>query len=68
MYTIPTITQTIIGLPQDEKHALFQIISEHAELLDKIMPGLPLIGHATGQQVLTHPLATEYTAWLNAKT
>ena len=68
MYTIPTITQTIIGLSQDEKHVLFQIISEHAELLGKIMPGLPLIGHATGQQVLTHPLATEYTAWLNAKT
>jgi len=68
MYTIPTITQTIIGLPQDEKHVLFQIISEHAGLLDKIMPGLPLIGHATGQQVLTNPLATEYTVWLNAKT
>ena len=68
MYTIPTITQTITGLPQDEKHVLFQIISEHATLLDKIMPGLPLIGHATGQQVLTHSLATEYTAWLNAKT
>jgi hypothetical protein len=29
---------------------------------------LPLIGHATGQQVLAHPLATEYTNWLNAKT
>ena len=68
MYTVPTITQTIIGLPQDEKHVLFQIISEHAALLDKIMPGFPLIGHATGQQVLTHPLATEYTVWLNAKT
>jgi hypothetical protein len=68
MYTTQTITQTIIGLPQDEKHTLFQIISDHATLLDKIMPELPLIGHATGQQVLTHPLATEYTAWLNAKT
>ena len=68
MYTIPSITQTIIELQQDEKHVLFQIIFEHATLLDKIMPGLPLIGHATGQQVLTHPLATEYTAWLNAKT
>jgi hypothetical protein len=68
MYTIPTITQTIIGLPQDEKHVLFQIIFEHAALLDKIIPGLPLIGHATGQQVLTHPLAIEYTVWLNAKT
>ena len=68
MYAIPTITQTIIGLSQDEKHALFQIIAEHAMLLDKIMPGLPLISHATGQQVLIHPLAAQYDAWLNAKT
>ena len=68
MYTTQTITQVLYGLTQAEKHTLFQIISEHAEFLDKIMPGFPLIGHATGQQVLTHPVATEYTAWLNAKT
>ena len=68
MYTTQTITQTLDTLTESEKHTLFQLISEHGELLDKIVPGLPLISHARGQQVLNHSLAAQYDAWLNAKT
>lgn len=68
MYTIQSITQAISGLSETEKHKLFQLISKHSDLFDKILPGLPLITHATGQQKLEHPLAEQYDAWLNTKT
>jgi hypothetical protein len=68
MYTNHSITQAIDGLTNTEKLALFQLIADHAVLLNKIMPGLPLISHVTGQQILTHPLAEQYDSWLNAKT
>ena len=68
MYTVQSITQSISGLSEDEKHRLFQLLTKHSNLLDKIFPDLPLIKHATGQEKLTHPLAEEYDAWLNAKT
>lgn len=68
MYTIQSITQTIAGLSQVEKQELFQLLSEHKDLLDKILPGMPLIGHIKGRQVLPHPLAEQYDAWSNTKT
>ncbi len=68
MYTIQSITQSIAELSQSEKQELFQLLSEHNKLLDKILPGVPLIGHITGQQILNHPLAEQYNAWLNTKT
>ena len=67
MYTIQTITHTLNKLTQTEKHALFKLVSENADLLEKIAPGLPLISHARGQQVSNHPLAAQYDAWLKTK-
>ena len=68
MYTIQTITHTLNRLTQTEKHALFKLVSENADLLEKIAPGLPLVSHARGQQVSNHPLAVQYDAWLHTKT
>lgn len=68
MYTIQSITQSVAGLSQSEKQELFQLLSEHSNLLDKILPGLPLIDYITGQQILNHPLAEQYNAWSNTKT
>lgn len=68
MYTIQSITQAISNLSETEKQQVFQLLSKHSSLLNKILPGLPLISHATGQQKLAHTLAEQYDAWLNAKT
>lgn len=68
MYTNQTITQAVNGLTDDEKRTLFQLITDHAALLDKIIPGLPLVGHVLGKESLVHPLAAHYNSWLNAKT
>ncbi len=68
MYTIQSITQSIAELSQGEKQELFQLLDEHKDLLDKILPGMPLISHIKGRQALLHPLAEQYDAWSNTKT
>lgn len=68
MYTTESITQAVDQLTHDEKLTLFQLITDHAMLLDKILPGLPLINHVIGKQTLTHPLAEYFNSWSNTKT
>ena len=68
MYNIQTITEAVGRLTPGETQVLFHLISDHAELFDKIIPGLPLVIHAQGKQTLDHPLAEQYNSWLNAKT
>jgi hypothetical protein len=68
MYNIETITNAVAQMNMEEKQVLFHLVSTHAELFNKIVPGLPLVIHALGQETLKHPLAEQYDAWLNAKT
>jgi hypothetical protein len=68
MYNTQTITQAIDGLTHYEKLELFELVTEHSQLLNKLIPGLPLISHVIGQEKLTHPLAKQYDAWLDTKT
>jgi hypothetical protein len=68
MYNNQTITQAINGLTDNEKLELFELITDHGKLLNKLMPGLPLISHVIGQESIAHPLAKQYDSWLDAKT
>lgn len=68
MYDTQTITEAVAKLTPGETVVLFHLISDHAALFDKILPGLPLVVHALGKQTLEHPLAETYDTWLNAKT
>ena len=67
MYDKQTITEAIGKLTATETHVLFNLVRDHADLIDKLVPGLPLIVHALGQQALDHPLTKQYDRWLNAK-
>ena len=68
MYDTQTITKAVGKLTATETQILFNLVRDHAGLIDKLVPGLPLIVHALGQQYLDHPLAEQYDRWLNAKT
>ena len=68
MYDTQTITAAVAQLTTGEKQVLFHLVSVHAELFNKLVPGLPLVVHALGQSTLEHPLAEQYDSWLNAKT
>ena len=67
MYNTQTITEAIGKLTPLETQTLFNLLRDHAGLIDKLVPGLPMIGHALGQQSLDHPLAKQYDSWLNDK-
>jgi len=68
MYDIQTITEAIGQLSPSETHKLFLLVADHAGLIEKIVPGLPLIVHALGKQTLVDPLAETYDNWLNSNT
>jgi len=68
MYNTQTITEAVGKLTATETQVLFNLVRDHAGLIDKLVPGLPLIVHAMGQQTLDHPLAKQYDRWLNAET
>jgi hypothetical protein len=68
MYNTQTITEAVGKLTATETQVLFNLVRDHAELFNKIVPGLPLVVHALGQSTLEHPLAEQYNSWLNAKT
>lgn len=68
MYTTETLTQAVMQLTATERHQLFELLTNHATLLDRLLPGLPIIMHITKQQRLDHFLAVEYDQWSNTKT
>ena len=67
MYNIETITEAVGKLTATETQILFSLVRDHAELIDKLVPELPLIVHALGQQTLDHPLAEQYDRWLTSQ-
>ena len=67
MYDTQTITEAIGKLTATETQTLFNLVRNHAGLIDKLVPGLPLIVHALGQQALDHPIAEQYAHWLTTQ-
>lgn len=68
MYTTRMLTQAVMQLSKSEREQLFELLTNHSQLLDRLLPGLPLILHVTKQQRLEHDLAEQYDQWLNTKT
>ena len=68
MYTTETLTHAVMQLSESEKKQLFELLTNYPQIIDKLMPGLPMITHVLKQQHLNHPLAAEYNQWLNTKT
>ena len=68
MYDTQTIIDAVAQLTPGETQVLFHLVSTHAELFNKIVPGLPLVMHALGHYTLDHRLAEQYESWLHAKT
>jgi hypothetical protein len=69
MYNIDTINYAISNLTNSEKEALFELVTNHASLVDKLLPGLPLLQHIKSKtpQADNDPLLEAYLAWKNKK-
>lgn len=45
MYSVEKLTENIRRLTDSELQQLFQLLTDNAELLNKVMPEVPLIRH-----------------------
>ena len=65
-----TIAQNVMSLTKSEQEQLFSIVNDHADLLIKVIPQVPLLEYiATGVAIdsINDPLIQAYNAWKNQK-
>ena len=58
MYTRNFLTNAVLALPANEQTQLFQLMSNNAALLEKVMPGLPGLPHMYNRDELTKSVMT----------
>lgn len=63
MYTADMLTSAVSQLTEEEKHAMFQIIKDNADIFDKIMPNVPLIKYVLHNTDVCPVLGQAYISW-----
>lgn len=67
MYTIENLTDNILNLSDENKVRFFKLISTEKELIDKIMPDLPLMKfvmfNLVDSSTASNPLIQQYIKW-----
>ena len=65
MYTVDTLTHEVKSLTSDEQERLFELLTNHSDLIEKIIPGLPLVDHIANGTEYNDPLVERYKTWKN---
>jgi hypothetical protein len=65
MYTVDNLTNRVNILSVEEKQQLFQLVTVHASLLNKVMPEMPLLQHILNNTESDHQLVQSYVQWKN---
>jgi hypothetical protein len=65
MYTVDNLTERVGQLSVEEQRQLFQLVTEHAELLNKVLPDMPLLAHILNNTTSDHELVQSYVQWKN---
>ena len=61
---IDTLTQNALALTENEQASLFRMLTDHAVILIKIVPNLPLLAYiVSGIPQGNDPIIQEYDAW-----
>ena len=61
---IDTINHNIQNLSASEQHQLFQMLTDHARILIKLVPDAPLLKYiVSGYTTNDDPVVQAYTAW-----
>jgi len=61
---IDTINHNIQNLSASEQDQLFQMLTDHASILIKLMPDTPLLKYiVSGRTTNNDPIIQAYTAW-----
>jgi hypothetical protein len=65
MYTVDNLTNRVNILSVEEKQQLFQLVTVHAGLLNKVLPEMPLLQHILNNTESDHQLVQSYVQWKN---
>jgi hypothetical protein len=65
MYTAINLADNAMKLTKEEQAKLFEILSDNAELFDKLIPNMPLLTHMLigGNLDINHRIADAYSTW-----
>lgn len=55
--------QIMTNLDSQEKATLFTLLTEHADIVEKIIPGAPLINYIKYNDAFDDPIVAEYNSW-----
>jgi hypothetical protein len=64
MYSLDALTNNAVRLTPEEQDQLFTMLTENAQLINKLVPGMPLIEYiVTGTKRTSNPLFYAYETW-----
>jgi len=55
--------QIMTNLDSQEKATLFLLLTEHADIVEKLIPGTPLINYIKYNDAFADPIVAEYESW-----
>jgi hypothetical protein len=55
--------QIVSNLDSEEKATLFALLTDHVDLVEKLIPGAPFVRYIKYNEPFEHAVAVEYTAW-----
>ena len=63
MYTAEQLSDRVKSLDAEEQHALFHILTDNADIFNKIFPNVPLISYIVHGGHECSTLGEEYKTW-----
>jgi hypothetical protein len=66
---INTLSQNVIALSEQERARLFRMLTDHADVLRKVLPGLSILEgiHSNNLIDTNDPVVQLYMIWKNAQ-
>jgi hypothetical protein len=55
--------QIMTNLDAQEKATLFSLLTDHVDIVEKLIPGAPLINYIKYNDAFADPIVAEYESW-----
>ena len=55
--------QIMMNLDSQEKATLFMLLTDHIDIVEKLVPGAPLINYIKYNDAFADPIVAEYEVW-----
>jgi hypothetical protein len=59
--------QIMMNLDSEEKATVFSLLTDHVDIVEKLVPGAPLIRYIKYNDRFDDPVVAEYNAWKSTR-